>query len=93
MYLIDYFGCLNELYVCLKIITHTNNNIKTVFKLKLLNYENKFTPIRCCYHSYIHFKFCSSDASEASGRNKSKVVVNYSYSSSNWKMKLINDYR
>jgi hypothetical protein len=44
-----------------KVITHNNNNVlevfKIYFKLKLLNYENKFTPIGAAYHSYIHLKF------------------------------------
>jgi hypothetical protein len=68
---------------------------KIYFKLKLLNYENKFTPISAAYHSYIHLKFLFFWCPEASTVEAySKVVVNYSYSTSELEtLKLINDYR
>jgi hypothetical protein len=81
-----------------KVITHNNKCFrrfsKIYFKLKLLNYENKFTPIGA-YTVIFTLNSCSSDASEASTVEAySKVVVNYSYSTSELEtLKLINDYR
>jgi hypothetical protein len=57
---------------------------QSTFKLKLPNMKTNL--LRAVLLTDIHFKFCSSDASEVSTvETKSQVVVNYTYSPSNCK--------